>query len=59
MNAIDDLSRELSDPCRSFWFADALRAALDRDPVDAATDALLLSKLLTARCDYLLAQEGR
>lgn len=39
----------LSDPCASDWLKDALRSALERDVVDAANDAEVLSDLLIAR----------
>lgn len=41
----------LSDPSISYWLKDALRTSLSRDPVDAASDAELLSGLLAARVD--------
>lgn len=39
----------LDDPAASFWLKDALRAALERDPVDATNDAMLLANVLDAR----------
>jgi len=36
----------LSDPCASFWIKNALRSALERDPVDALNDAELLVNVL-------------
>lgn len=44
----------LASPFSSYWLKDALRAALDRDPVDAAHDAELLSLVLGARADASL-----
>lgn len=41
----------LTDPGASHWLKDALRAALPRDPVDAANDATMLKNLLEGRCD--------
>jgi len=41
----------LKDPTTSFWFKDALRAALLRDPVDAVNDAEVLLETLTARLE--------
>jgi hypothetical protein len=32
----------LNDPCISFWFKNAFRKAIERDPVDALVDAELL-----------------
>ena len=40
----------LASPSTSFWLKDALQAALQRDPVDAANDAELLASLLADRC---------
>ena len=50
--SIDDM---LTDPTTSFWLKDALRAALERDPVDASNDAALLCALLNAGADVILA----
>lgn len=45
----------LASPEVSFWLKDALRAAMARDPVDAAYDAELLAAVLSARAAALLA----
>lgn len=39
----------LDDPSASDWLTGALRSALERDPVDALNDALLLAGLLEER----------
>jgi hypothetical protein len=44
----------LNDPSASYWLKNALRAALDRDPVDAARDAEILAAALSDRCDAVL-----
>lgn len=36
----------LADPCTSYWLKEALRANLNRDPVDAVRDAELLRDVL-------------
>ncbi|WP_199041229.1 MULTISPECIES: hypothetical protein [unclassified Dyella] len=41
----------LADPGASNWLKDALRAAITRDPVDAANDASTLKNILEDRCD--------
>jgi hypothetical protein len=46
----------LNDPAASGWIRDALRTALDRDPVDAANDAEVLARVLDARCRSILGQ---
>lgn len=45
-----------ADPAASYWLKAALRGALDRDPVDAAADALRLADALDEWCDAKLAQ---
>lgn len=44
-----DVDAILNDPSASFWLKDALRTALQRDPVDAAHDAELLAAVLASR----------
>lgn len=44
----------LRDPAASHWLKDALRPALARDPVDAANDAEMLSRLLDRQCRIIL-----
>lgn len=49
MNAPISLVDEiLHDPATSKWLKDALRGALDRDPVDVLNDALKLAALYQA-----------
>ena len=48
---IDEILR---DPAASFWLTNALRLALERDPVDAANDAEVLARLLDRRCRKVL-----
>ena len=47
----DDVEQVLSDPSTSYWLRDALRAAMVRDPVDAANDSLVLARLLDERAN--------
>lgn len=47
----------LADPSVSFWLKDALRSALDRDPVDAWKDTDLLTVILRERVDFLLLDD--
>jgi hypothetical protein len=44
----------LDDPAASDWLKGALRTALDRDPVDALNDALVLAGALEARLRVVL-----
>lgn len=50
MNSMSDISptatQVLSDRTASSWLRSALQSALDRDPVDALNDALLLAAVL-------------
>ena len=48
----------LSSPSSSSWLVNSLRTALLRDPVDAARDAELLARALSARADALLGVQG-
>lgn len=50
----DEIARMYADPCASYWLRDALRSALERDPLDAARDARTLADLLERRADALL-----
>ncbi len=45
----------LADPAASFWLKTALCSALNRDPVDAAHDSVILARLLEERCDRILS----
>lgn len=57
-NGVPKLTIEgvLADPAASFWLKDALRSALERDPVDAANDTAVLASLLDERCRKLLCE---
>ena len=44
----------LDDPAASDWLKGALRTALERDPVDALNDALLLAATLEERLRAVL-----
>lgn len=48
----------LSDPATSHWLKDALRAALERDPIDAANDSAFLASLLAARAEAAMFDAG-
>lgn len=47
--ATPDMQEILTSPGTSFWLKEALQAALQRDPVDAANDAELLALVLASR----------
>jgi hypothetical protein len=53
---LHEIEEVLRDPAASFWLTDALRAALARDPVDAANDAEVLARLLHRRCRKILSE---
>lgn len=50
-----DVDAILTSPSASLWLKDALQAALQRDPVDAANDAESLAAVLVSRCAGLQA----
>lgn len=51
----DEIRQLLHDPGLSDWFKRSLLSALDRDPVDAAHDAGLLSTVLDRRAQVVAA----
>ena len=53
---LPSIEEVLRDPAASLWLRNALRAALVRDPVDAANDAEVLAQLLDRRCRSILSQ---
>lgn len=53
-----DVDEILASPSVSFWLKDALRSALQRDPVDAANDAELLASILAKRSAAALRRAG-
>ena len=53
------IAAALADPGVRHWVKDALISVRDRDPVDAASDAALLARLLGDRADALLAELAR
>ena len=40
---VTQVAEVLDDPAASFWLRQSLRSALERDPVDALNDALVLA----------------
>lgn len=57
MMGATDIEAVLADPDRSPWLDTALRAALVRDPIDAAADAALLLAVLDRRLAESLRAE--
>ena len=53
----DEIRIMMQDPTLSYWLRDALTRALDRDPVDAAADAGLLSIILDRRAAAINARK--
>lgn len=53
MPSDEELKTMVQDPAHSNWFRTALLSALNRDPVDAANDAGLLSIVLDKRASDL------
>jgi hypothetical protein len=56
-NELPEVEQVLVDPAASDWLKAALRSALSRDPVDAASDSEVLAQLLDRRCRDILARE--
>lgn len=54
MTTTDEIQKTLANKSTSAWLKQALESALERDPVDAANDAEVLTELLARRCDQLL-----
>lgn len=48
------IEQVLNDPAASDWLKSALRSALERDCIDAATDAAVLANLLSDRASAIL-----
>jgi hypothetical protein len=44
----------IADEATSFWLKSALRTALERDPVDALNDAIVLAATLEVRLRFVL-----
>lgn len=54
MTTTDEIQKTLTNTSTSVWLKQALASALERDPVDAANDAEVLTELLARRCDQQL-----
>lgn len=54
MTTSPEIAAALADPAASYWLRDALCAALNRDPTDAANDAARLASLLEAHANAAL-----
>jgi hypothetical protein len=55
MSNDEEIGQMLADPGLSDWFKQALSSSLERDPVDAANDADLLSAVLDRRSRAIAA----
>ena len=51
---LPSIEEVMADPACSYWLKTTLQGALNRDPVDALADAMLLTNLLQSRLDDLL-----
>ncbi len=47
--AVPEVEEILADPASSYWIKHSLASALQRDPVDALNDALVLAAVLELR----------
>jgi len=59
MKPIPTIEQVLQSQTTSFWLVNALRASIQRDPLDAYYDAQLLADILKMRKDELLNQAPR
>ncbi len=50
--------QQLADPESSSWLRSALQSALERDPVDALNDALVLAATLEAHLRSVMELDG-
>jgi hypothetical protein len=48
----------IADEATSFWLKSALRTALERDPVEALNDAIVLATALEVRLRYMLGLDS-
>lgn len=58
MPSDDEIRRMLKDPSLSTWLVNAMTSAMERDPVDAANDAELLSMILDKRVTTLQEKQA-
>ncbi len=56
--ALPEIEAVLSDPTASYWLKGALNSAMDRDPVAALNDALVLAAVLERRLRVMLGIEA-
>jgi hypothetical protein len=54
MNILEEIHHVLADPDTSYWARESLLTALQRDPLDAANDAQMVSDLLNLLAEELL-----
>jgi hypothetical protein len=53
--AAQKIEAVLADRCASYWLKNALKTAVQRDPIDAMYDAELLAEILRARTGEVLS----
>lgn len=56
--AVPEVREVLADPAASYWLRQSLETALERDPVDALNDALVLASVLDAQLRAALGLDG-
>lgn len=61
MNTAEKIQHLLDSPSTSYWLKSALRTLLERDALDAASDAEVLAEVMGTRLKEILshAQSGR
>lgn len=59
MNDQEMKEKIMKDPGASYWLKDAVRAAEDRDPVDALRDARILAEYNKKRIERILKENEK
>ena len=56
MDSDRDIQAIIANPATSYWLRDALKAAMQRDPLDVANDAEFLAVIFAKRAQEQAAQ---
>jgi hypothetical protein len=56
MSSDQEIQAAIQDPATSYWLRDALKAAMQRDPLDVANDAEFLAVIFAKRAQEQAAQ---
>ena len=56
MTYLATVAELVTDPCISYWLKDALQVLVNRDVVDAASDAAILNEVMQRRVKEVLGE---